>query len=331
MNTLRISLACGNYDRTRALFDGRAPIEGCEVAAVALEPEEAFHRAFRYREFDVTEISMSSHMMTTARGDNDYVAIPAFISRVFRQSGIYVRTDRGIATPQDLRGRIIGVPEYQITANVWIRGILQDEHGVRPEEIGWRRGGVEEPGRGERAPIDLGPGIDLRQIPDDKTLSGMLEHGEIDGYIGARAPSCFLRGAPNVGRLYGDDYIEAEKAYFRRSGIFPIMHMVGIRKSLATAHPWLPVSVYKAFIKAKELAVRDLGEICHLAATLPWMVHHLDEARALMGQDFWPYGLEANRHAIDTFSRYHFEQGLSKRRVAPEELFAPSALDLSKI
>ena len=238
-------------------------------------------------------------MMTTARGDNDYVAIPAFISRVFRQSGIYVRTDRGIATPQDLRGRIIGVPEYQITANVWIRGILQDEHGVRPEEIGWRRGGVEEPGRGERAPIDLGPGIDLRQIPDDKTLSGMLEHGEIDGYIGARAPSCL--GAPNVGRLYGDDYIEAEKAYFRRSGIFPIMHMVGIRKSLAAAHPWLPVSVYKAFIKAKELAVRDLGEICHLAATLPWMVHHLDEARALMGQDFWPYGLEANRHAIDTF------------------------------
>lgn len=134
-----------------------------------------------------------------------------------------------------------------------------------------------------------------------------------------------------MGRLYGDDYIEAEKAYFRRSGIFPIMHMVGIRKSLAAAHPWLPVSVYKAFIKAKELAVRDLGEICHLAATLPWMVHHLDEARALMGQDFWPYGLEANRHAIDTFSRYHFEQGLSKRRVAPEELFAPSALDLSKI
>ena len=134
-----------------------------------------------------------------------------------------------------------------------------------------------------------------------------------------------------MGRLYGDDYIEAEKAYFRRSGIFPIMHMVGIRKSLAAAHPWLPVSVYKAFIKAKELAVRDLGEICHLAATLPWMAHHLDEARALMGQDFWPYGLEANRHAIDTFSRYHFEQGLSKRRVAPEELFAPSALDLSKI
>lgn len=329
-NKLRISLACGAYDRTQALFDGRAPIEGCEVSAVPIEPEEAFHRAFRYQEFDVTEISMSSHMMTTARGDNAYVAVPAFISRVFRQSGIYVRTDRGIKTPQDLRGKVIGVPEYQITANVWIRGILEDEYGVKPSDIKWRRGGVEEPGRGERAPIDLGREIDLQQIPDDKTLSGMLEAGEIDGYIGARAPSCFLRGAPNVGRLFGD-YIEAEKDYYRRTGIFPIMHMVGIRKSLVEEHPWLPVSVYKAFLKAKALAVKELNEICHLAVTLPWMVHHYNEARALMGEDYWPYGLEANRHTIETFARYHYDQGLSKRKVKPEELFAASALDLSKI
>lgn len=132
---LKISLSCGDYDRTRALFDGRAPIEGCEVTAVPLEPEEAFHRAYRYHEYDVTEISMSSHMMTTARGDNEYIAIPAFLSRVFRHSGIYVRTDRGIDTPQDLRGKTIGVPEYQITANVWIRGILEDAYGVKPQDI----------------------------------------------------------------------------------------------------------------------------------------------------------------------------------------------------
>ncbi|CAB3671375.1 ABC transporter substrate-binding protein [Achromobacter pestifer] len=331
MSKLRISLSCGNYDRTQALFDGRAPIEGCEVTAVPLEPEEAFHRAFRYHEFDVTEISMSSHMMTTARGDNEYVAIPAFISRVFRQSGIYVRTDRGINTPQDLRGKTIGVPEYQITANVWIRGILEDEYGVKPRDIKWVRGGIEEPGRGERAPIELDPEIDLKQIPDDRTLSDMLASGEIDGYIGARAPSCFLRGVPNVGRLFGDNYIEAEKDYYRRTGIFPIMHMVGIRKSLVKENPWLPVSVYKAFIKAKALATHELNEICHLAVTLPWMVHHLNDTRALMGEDFWPFGLEANRHTIETFARYHFEQGLSKRQVKPEELFAASALDLSKI
>lgn len=331
MSKLNISLSVGNYDRTAAIFDGRAPIEGCDVRAVHLEPEEAFHRAFRYEEFDVTEISMSSHMMTTARGDNSYIAIPAFLSRVFRQSGIYVRTDRGIHTPADLKGKKIGVPEYQITANVWIRGILQDEFGVQPSDILWRRGGVEEPGRGERAPMELDPSIDLQQIPDDKTLSGMLESGELDGYIGARAPSCFLRGAPNVGRLFGDNYIEAEKDYFRRTKIFPIMHMVGIRKSLVEQNPWLPVSVYKAFLKAKALAMHELDEICHLAVTLPWMVQHHNEAKALMGADYWPYGLEANQHTIDTFARYHHEQGLSKRLVAPHELFAASALDLSKI
>jgi 4,5-dihydroxyphthalate decarboxylase len=331
MSDLDISVAVGNYDRTQAVLDGRAVIEGCNVRAVALEPEEAFHRAFRYQEFDVTEISMSSHMMTTARGDNAYIAVPAFLSRVFRQSGIYVRTDRGINTPADLKGRKIGVPEYQITANVWIRGILQDEYGVKPGDILWRRGGVEEPGRGERAPITLDSSIDLQQIPDDKTLSGMLEAGELDGIIGARAPSCFLRGAPNVGRLFGDNYIEAEKDYFRRTRIFPIMHMVGIRRSLVEKNPWLPVSVYKAFIKAKALAVKELDEICHLAVSLPWMVHHHNEAKALMGTDYWPYGLEANLHNIETFARYHHEQGLSKRKVAPAELFAPSSLDLSKI
>ncbi len=330
MSKLKLSMSVGNYDRTQALFDGRVQIEGCAVTGVPLEPEEAFHRAFRYGEFDITEISMSSHMMTTARGDNQYVAVPAFLSRVFRQSGIYVRTDRGIDRPQDLKGKRIGVPEYQITANVWIRGILEEEFGVRPSDIHWRRGGIEEAGRGERAPISLPPSIDLQQIPDDKTLSGMLEAGEIDGYIGARAPSCFLRGAPHVGRLF-KNYIEDEKDYFRRTRIFPIMHMVGIRKSLVEQHPWLAVSVYKAFLKAKALAVHELNEICHLAVTLPWMVHHHNEAKALMGEDYWPYGLDANRHVIEKFAQYHHGQGLSVRQVAPEELFARSSLDLSKI
>jgi 4,5-dihydroxyphthalate decarboxylase len=330
MSKLKLSMSVGNYDRTQALFDGRVQVEGCEITAVPLEPEEAFHRAFRYGEFDITEISMSSHMMTTARGDNQYVAVPAFLSRVFRQSGIYVRTDRGIDRPQDLKGKRIGVPEYQITANVWIRGILEEEFGVKPSDIHWRRGGIEEAGRGERAPISLPDSVDLQQIPDDKTLSGMLEAGELDGYIGARAPSCFLRGAPHVGRLF-KDYIQDEKDYFRRTRIFPIMHMVGIRKTLVEQHPWLAVSVYKAFLKAKALAVHELNEICHLAVTLPWMVHHHNEAKALMGEDYWPYGLDANRHVIEKFAQYHHGQGLSVRQVAAEELFVRSSLDLSKI
>ena len=330
MSKLKLSMSVGNYDRTQALFNGQVQVEGCDITAVPLEPEEAFHRAFRYGEFDITEISMSSHMMTTARGDNQYVAVPAFLSRVFRQSGIYVRTDRGIDRPQDLKGKRIGVPEYQITANVWIRGILEEEFGVRPSDIHWRRGGIEEAGRGERAPISLPDSVDLQQIDDDKTLSGMLEAGELDGYIGARAPSCFLRGAPHVGRLF-KDYIQDEKDYYRRTRIFPIMHMVGIRRTLVEQHPWLAVSVYKAFLEAKALAVHELNEICHLAVSLPWMVHHHNEAKALMGEDYWPYGLDANRHVIDKFADYHHGQGLSVRRVAAEELFARSSLDLSKI
>ena len=330
MGKLKINMAMGNYDRTRALIDGSVQIEGCEPNILALEPEEVFHRAFRYEEFDVTEISMSSHMMTVERGDSDYIGIPIFLSRVFRHSGIYVRTDR-IKTPADLKGKIIGVPEYQITANVWIRGILQDEYGVKPEDINWVRGGVEEPGREERSPIDLPSGIKLSQIPDDKTLSQMLANGEIDGYIGARAPSCFLNGVENVGRLFGDDYLGVEKDYYERTKIFPIMHMVGIKRSLVKENPWLPVSLYKAFLESKIRAVKELGEICHLAVSLPWMVYHYDEARRLMGNDVWKYGLEENRHVIETFARYHYEQGLSKSLVKPEELFASSALDLSKI
>jgi 4,5-dihydroxyphthalate decarboxylase len=327
---LQLSLGCCDYDRTKAVFDGRAPIGGCEVLPVAIEPEEAFHRAFSSQEFDVSEISISSHTLMTSRGENAYVGIPAFVSRLFRHSGIYIRSDRGIERPQDLDGKTIGLPEYQITANVWIRGILHDDHGVKPETIHWRRGGLEEPGRGERAPLKLPPNIDLKQVADGKTLSGMLEAGELDGLISARAPSCFERGAPNVARLF-PDYRRTEEDYFRRTKIFPPMHIIGIRRTLVERHPWLAVSVLKAFMRAKELTMYELGQIGHLFVTLPWGVSEFEAARRLMGHDYWAYGFEANHHALETFTRYHHEQGLSARKVAPEELFARSTLDLTKI
>ena len=330
MAKLKISLGCCDYDRTRAIFDGRVPVDGCEVIATAIEPEEAFHRAFKYQEFDISELSLSSHTAQVSRGENPYVAIPAFVSRVFRHSGIYIRTDHGIARPEDLKGKTIGLPEYQITANVWIRGILQDEHGVKTPEVRWRSGGIEEPGRGERTPLKLPPNIDLKPIPNDKTLSGMLESGELDGMIGARAPSCFLRGAPKVARLF-PDFRKVEQDYFRRTRIFPVMHVIGIRKSLLEKHPWLAVNVMKAFIKAKELCWYELGQIGHLFTSLPWGVAEFADTRALMGEDYWSYGLEANKHVLEPFTRYHHEQGLSGRRVSPAELFAPSACDLSKI
>ena len=271
MAKLKLSVAVCDYDRTMAVLDGRAAIDGCDVVATALEPEEAFHRAFKFQEFDVTEISLSSTILSTVRGDCPYIGVPAFVSRVFRHSGIYIRTDRGIKTPMDLKGKKIGLPEYQITANVWIRGILQDEYGLKPSDVLWRRGGIEEAGRGERSPIKLPADVDLQQIPDDKTLSEMLSTGELDGMISARAPSCYNRGDANVGRLF-PDFRKAEQDYYRKTGIFPPMHMIGIRKTLVEQHPWLPVNVYKAFLKAKEVAMYQVASIGHLYATLPWSI-----------------------------------------------------------
>ena len=330
MAPLQVSLSVCDYDRTRALFDGRAPIEGCDVAAVALEPEESFHRAFKFNEFDITEVSMSSYLMTTARGDAHYVAIPAFVSRLFRHSGVYVRTDRGIRSPEDLKGKLVGLPEYQMTANVWIRGIFEDEYGLKPSDVRWRRGGLEDPGREERAPIKLPDDVELQSIPSHRALTEMLESGEIDALISARAPSCFLRGAPHVGRLF-PNYPEVEEAYFRRTGIFPIMHAIGIRRSLVERHPWLAVSVYKAFLKAKALCMHELGQIGHLATSLPWSVAEYERVRSVMGGDFWSYGAHENQHALETLARYSFEQGLSVRKLPLTEMFAPSTYDLSKI
>ncbi|HEY2531651.1 MAG TPA: ABC transporter substrate-binding protein [Xanthobacteraceae bacterium] len=327
---LQLSLAVGDYDRTRAIFNGCVRIEGCNVVAVTLEPEEAFHRAFKFRDFDITEISLHSYLMTLARDHSPYVAIPAFVSRLFRHSGIYIRTDRGIARPQDLKGKTIGLPEYQITANVWIRGILQDEYGVKPSDITWRRGGLEQPGRDERTPIALPPDIDIADVPPDRTLSEMLLCGDLDGLIGARAPSCYLKGAPNIERLF-PDYQKVEEAYYEKTRIFPIMHCVGIRRSLLEQHPWLATSVYKALLAAKDHCMEELGQIGHLATSLPWSVAENDRLKKLMGEDYWSYGVAPNRHVLETLMRYSYQQGLSARELDVDEMFAPSTYDLSKI
>ena len=204
-------------------------------------PRSFFRASISTQDFDVTELSASSHILTSLRGDADYLGIPAFVSRVFRHGDIYIRTDRGIRSPEDLRGKVVGVPEYQMTAALWIRGILSDEYGVKTSEINWRNGGLQKPGRGERTPITLPPSIELKTIPADKTLSGMLADGEIDALITAVRPQCFTEKAPNVGRLF-PDYRAAEEAYYRKTGMFPIMHMMGVRRSLAEAHPGCPAA-----------------------------------------------------------------------------------------
>jgi 4,5-dihydroxyphthalate decarboxylase len=330
LTKLSLSLAVGLYDRTFALFDGRVGIEGCEINPIALAPAESFHRACRFAEFDITELSLSSHALMTSAGTSEYVGVPAFTSRAFRHSGIYIRTDRGIERPEDLRGKIIGLPEYQQTATVFIRGFLRDEHGIDAAEIRWRRGGVEEPGRDERSPFKLSTDIDLQPVSADQSLSNMLAAGDIDGIISAAAPTAFLGRTPHVARLF-PDYMAAEQAYYQRARIFPIMHLIGVRRSLVEKHPWLPVNVYKAFAKAKQIAVEKLGVVGHLAVTLPWAVAQQVHARSLLGEDYWSYGnTDANRHVLSTFMRYLCQQGLMAEPMPWERLFASSTLDLSK-
>jgi 4,5-dihydroxyphthalate decarboxylase len=325
-----VTVACGNYDRTRAIKDGRVKIEGCDVTYLPLYPEEIFHRAFNFQEFDISELSFSSYIRTLANGNSEYVAIPAFVSRIFRHSGIYVRADSGIEKPEDLRGRRIGLPEYQITAVVWQRGMLQHEYGVHPSEIHWYTGGQEQAGRHERTPLAPIPGVEIQTIGEGKTLVNMLRDGELDALFTARAPSTFLAGEPHIRRLFANTR-QAEQDYYRKTGLFPIMHLVGIKKHLVEQYPWLPASTYKAFCEAKDLAITDLHDVNALLVTLPWLEAEASETSRLMGKDFWKYGVNENLGDIEALLQYSFEQGLSKRKVAVEELFAPSTVRMSKV
>ena len=329
MGNLAVSLACCNYDRTRALFDGAVKIEGCDIVATAMSPEEAFHRAFKYQEFDISELSMSSYMNVQSRQGSPYIAIPAFVSRLFRHSSIYIRLDRDINKPEDLAGKTIGVPEYQMTAALWVRGILEDEYGIKASAIHWRNGGLEEGGREERSPLHLPKEIDLQSIPSNETLAHQLGEGKIDALISARAPSTY-HSDENIGRLF-PNYKDTEKAYFSKTGMFPIMHMIGIRRSIVEKHPWLPVNVYVGFLKAKQLCYGEMEEVGHLAHTMPWPVYELEQVRNLMGVDHWKYGVIENQKEISAMTRYSFDQGISARKLEPEDLFAESTFELFKL
>jgi 4,5-dihydroxyphthalate decarboxylase len=229
-----------------------------------------------------------------------------------------------------LRGKRVGLPEYQITAVVWMRGLLQHEYGVTPSEIHWRSGGQEQPGRHERTPLKPIEGVDLQPIGDGQTLVGMLRDGELDALLTARAPSSFLAGEPHIARLFPDTRA-AERAYYKKTGLFPIMHLVGIRRALAEKHPWLASSIYKAFCEAKALAMIDLCDVNALTVTLPWLEAETNETRAIMGEDFWKYGIAENHAEIGALTQYVHEQGLTDRKVDASELFHPSTFDISKI
>jgi len=328
MAKLNLSVAVGPYDRTRALIDGAVQIDGVKPACMTLSPEEIFFRAFRQAEFDICELSLSSFTVKTAQGNCPYVGVPAFVSRAFRHTSIYVRTDR-IKKPADLKGKKIGVPEYQLTANVWARAILEDDHGVKPSDVHWIRGGIEDADRPEKISIKLPPEVKLEDAPKGKSISRLLKEGEIDGFIAPRPPS-LPKDTPNVGWLFSDP-VAAAKEYFNRTRIFPIMHLVGVRRTLADKHPWLPGAVFKAFERAKKIALDQLNDTSATKVTLPFVEERLMEARALMGDDFWSYGVASNRKTLETFLRHHHAQGLSSRLVTVEQMFHPGTHESFKL
>jgi 4,5-dihydroxyphthalate decarboxylase len=292
--------------------------------------EETFFRMLRFREFDCAEMSLSSYAASLGSPNPPFIAIPAFPSRYFRHSCIFVSAKSGISKPGELKGKRIGVPEYQMTAPVWIRGILSDDYGVKVTDVEHLSGGEEEPGRDEKLKLDVPKTIRLSSIGETQTLSRMLAEGELDALVTARAPSTFHKQPDRVKRLF-PDYVAAEREYFRRTRIFPIMHTVVIRRELYAANRWIAAALYKAFVAAKALAYQMYAQTAAMAAMLPWLTAHVEDAKREMGEDWWPYGLEPNRHVLDTFLRYHHEQGLSARRLQPEDLFAPETLQSFRV
>lgn len=316
MTRITLSLACTLSDRTRPVLDGRVSVPGVDFLALPGEPEDIFRRALRDKAFEVSELSMGSHIVTTARGDSPYVGVPVFLSRAFRHSAVYIRTDRGIRGAADLAGRTIGLPEYQQTAALWVRGFLRDHYGVDTKSIAWRTGG-------ERVAITLPEGFDVKPLGEN--LEVALAEGRIDALIGPRPPACFLGRSAPVDRLW-PDYASEEKAWFKASRFFPIMHCLAVRKDVAERHPWLPVELFRAFARARALSLAELSMVNVLRVSLPWIAAAAEEQATLMGGDPWPYGFARNRDEIAAMIRYAVADGLAARVIAPEDLFHPSVL-----
>jgi 4,5-dihydroxyphthalate decarboxylase len=322
--SLPITLACGRYDRTQALADGRVRIDGVDLRYVHLEPEEIFFRMLTYEEFDVSEMSLSTYLLTHM-ADGPFVAIPVFPSRMFRHNSVYVNEDScdpAADAAGQLVGKTVGLAEYQLTANVWLRGILAEHHGVPVASVRYRTGGLNSPGRHEKFEVKLPPEVDIEPVPAGRTLSEMLASGALDAVYTPRAPASF--GTGPVRRLFADSRGEEER-YFTRTGVFPIMHVVVIHRRVYEANRWIARELMKAFDAAKKLAYEELSKTVSLSITLPFIREEYERTLATMGGDYWPYGLSDNADVLSTFIRYAHEQGLVDRAPEPEELFAPEA------
>lgn len=324
-----ISLATWDHDRMMPLHDGRVVVDGVELDCHVLPTSTLFPLAVQEATFDVTELSVSSYLLQVARGSSAYTAIPAFPSRAFRHSGFFARQNSGIETINQFGGRRIGVPEYQMTAAVWMRGIMNDEFDVDCNSIHWRTGALDKGVRRERLPLALPQGMVVEPIEEGQTLQEMLLAGDIDGLLAPKPPQAFLDGNPELVRLI-PDYEMAEMAYHHKTGFFPIMHLLAIRKSLADEHPWLPRALFDASVTARDIAIERLRDVWlgnSNRLSLPWLNASMERTIATLGNDFWSYGFQANRTELATICRYSLEQHLAPRLIAPEELFHPSVLE----
>lgn len=327
MATLSLDLGCGDYDIVRPLKDGAVRAEGMEINFITINrPPEVHWRMGMHGEFDAAEMSFGSFVAGRARGDFPFVGIPAFVYRKFRHSCAYVNAEAGIDRPEDLKGRRVGIPEWQMTATVWLRGFIQDDYGVRPRDIHWLTGGLESSERKEKVALNLPSDIRMENIAAGKTLSDMLVAGEIDALLTAQVPVPYVKRLPEVKRLFADPR-QAETEHFRRTGIFPIMHVIVIREEFYRRHPWVAQSLYKALLESKNHCIDAIYRNDAIHAALPWTAQHAEDIRELMGADFWPYGVKSNDATLETFLRYSFEQGLTAKKLSPEELFVKETQD----
>jgi 4,5-dihydroxyphthalate decarboxylase len=319
-----LALACGDYDRTRALSEGRISPDGVDLVYLRLKVEETFFRMMRHREFDVAELSLSSYVLSLDDPAPPFAAIPVFPSRSFRHSGIFINREGHVREPADLAGGRVGLAEYQLTANVWIRGILAEHHGLPVGSVTYVTGGLEDPSRIEKKALDLPDTITVERAPPGRTLSELLDAGEIDAIYSPRTPSTYGNG--RVVRMFRD-WPAVEREYFKATGIFPVMHTVVLRRDLYDEAPWLAQSLCKAFDAALAEVRPALHDTTALRYSLPWLVAHAEEAEQLMGPDAWAHGLAPNREALATFLRYSHEQGLAREPREPESLFVPESLE----
>ena len=322
MADLKLTLACNDYDRTRALIDGSVKASGIDLEITRLKPRELFPRMLDHQEFDVAELSLASYATLVARGASPFVAIPVMLSKLFRHSCIYVRRGAGIERPQDLKGKRVGTTQYGATAVVYIKGLLQDEYGIRPEDLHWFIGGLSTPTEPPLVPLNLPGNITLEFLPGGQTLEALFEERKLDALFAILLPQMFLAGSPQIARLF-PNYRDVEEDYYRRTSILPIMHTVVIKKDVYDAHPFVAQSLYRAFTAARDRAIEPLYDTDALMVSLPFLIDHIEHSRRVFGDDFWAYGIEPNRPSLDALCRYVHEQSLAPRRIKPDDLFVP--------